>query len=91
MGISGAFVSAVSTACADTGSKDTHKKKHSKSSLVLSLTKIEGIGEKKAALLLKEMKTLSHIKEASAEKLSAIKGKSVRDAENIYNYFHTEV
>lgn len=68
-----------------------HKKKHSKSSLVLSLTKIEGIGEKKAALLLKEMKTLSHIKEASAEKLSAIKGISVRDAENIYNYFHTEV
>lgn len=65
-----------------------HKKKHSKSSLVLSLTKIEGIGEKKAALLLKEMKTLSAVKNTSVETLSEIKGISRKDAENIFNYFN---
>ncbi len=67
-----------------------HKKKHGKSTLVLSLTKIDGIGEKKAALLLKEMKTLSAIKNASAEALSSVKGISKKDAENIYRYFGGE-
>ena len=67
-----------------------HKKKHSKSSLVLSLTKIEGIGEKKASILLKEMKTLTAIKNASAETLSAIKGISKNDGETVFRYFHAE-
>ncbi|MBQ1967096.1 MAG: excinuclease ABC subunit UvrC [Clostridia bacterium] len=67
-----------------------HKKKHSKSSLVLSLTKIEGIGEKKASILLKEMKTLTAIKNASAETLSAIKGISKNDGEAVFRYFHSE-
>ncbi|MBQ5905387.1 MAG: excinuclease ABC subunit UvrC [Clostridia bacterium] len=67
-----------------------HKKKHSKSSLVLSLTKIEGIGEKKASILLKEMKTLTAIKNASAETLSAIKGISKNDGEAVFRYFHAE-
>lgn len=67
-----------------------HKKKHSKSSLVLSLTKIEGIGETKASILLKEMKTLTAIKNASAETLSAIKGISKNDGEAVFRYFHAE-
>lgn len=64
-----------------------HKKKHSKSNIGLTLTKIEGIGEKKAAILLKEMKTLSRIKSATFEEISAVKGISEKDARNIANYF----
>ena len=52
-----------------------------------SLEKIEGIGAKKAKLLLSEKK-LSEIRVMSEEELSAIKGISRRDAENIYKYYH---
>lgn len=64
-----------------------HKNKHSKSGISLTLTKIEGIGEKKAALLLKEMRTLAKIKNATAEELCKIKGISEKDARNIVSYF----
>ncbi len=65
-----------------------HKSKHSKSSLVLSLTKIDGIGEKKAAILLKHFKTLSAIRTAAKESLYTVKGISRKDADNIYRYFN---
>ncbi|MBQ3136287.1 MAG: excinuclease ABC subunit UvrC [Clostridia bacterium] len=65
-----------------------HKTKHSKNSLVLSLTKIQGIGEKKATILLKHFKTLSAIRTADRETLKSVKGISIRDAENIYLYFN---
>ncbi len=67
-----------------------HKSKHGKSTLTLSLTKIEGIGEKKAALLLKHFRTVSAIRTADREALSAVKGISRRDAENIYRHFNSE-
>lgn len=67
-----------------------HKKKHSKSNIGLTLTRIDGIGEKKAAALLKEMKTLTRIKNSTAEELSRIKGISEKDARNIVAYFKTE-
>lgn len=51
-----------------------------------TLEKIEGIGPKKAKLLLAAM-PLSLIREASVESLAAIDGISARDAENIYAYF----
>ncbi len=66
-----------------------HKSKHTKNSLVLSLTKIDGIGEKKAAVLLKHFKTLSAIRTADKESLGSVKGISKRDAEAIYDYFNT--
>ena len=65
-----------------------HKTKHSKNSLALSLTKIEGIGEKKAALLLKHFKTLSAVRGADREALKAVKGISERDAERVYRHFN---
>lgn len=64
-----------------------HKKKHSKSTIGLTLTKIEGIGEKKASLLLKEFKTITKIKNAKVEELQKVKGISKKDAENIRLYF----
>lgn len=64
-----------------------HKQKHSKNSIATKLTEIEGIGEKKAAILLKAFKTMSKLKAASREELSQVKGISKKDAENIVKYF----
>ena len=52
-----------------------------------TLQRIEGIGEKKARILLASM-PLAKIKTASQKELSAIKGIGTKDAENIYNYYH---
>ena len=51
-----------------------------------SLEKIEGIGPKKARLLLSAM-PLAKIKTAKLSELSEIKGISQRDAEKIYEHF----
>ncbi|MDD6022422.1 MAG: excinuclease ABC subunit UvrC [Oscillospiraceae bacterium] len=65
-----------------------HKKKHSKSALETGLTKIEGIGEKKAGLLLKSFKTMKAISAASVEELCSVSGISRKNAEKIYEYFN---
>ena len=52
-----------------------------------SLEKIEGIGPKKARLLLSCM-PLAKIRQSSKEELGKIKGISEKDAENIYGYYH---
>lgn len=64
-----------------------HKQKHTKGTLQTSLKKIEGIGDKKASLLLTSFKTVSNIKKATPEELSSIKGISKKDAQKIYEYF----
>ena len=64
-----------------------HKEKHSKSALETRLTEIEGIGKKKAAILMKTFKSLSKIKAASEEELAAVSGISKKDAENIKRFF----
>ena len=65
-----------------------HKSKHTKRSVSTTLTSIEGIGEKKAKLLLKHFKSMRAIGEASASQISEINGISKTDAERIYDYFH---
>ena len=55
-----------------------------------SLTKIPGIGEKKAKALLDAM-PYAKIKTASVKELSAIKGVSQKDAEAIHEYFNEKV
>lgn len=64
-----------------------HKEKHTRSALETKLTEIEGIGKKKAAVLLKAFKSLSKIKAASEEDLAAVQGISKKDAENIKRFF----
>ena len=64
-----------------------HHKKHQKSSFSSSLLKIDGIGEKKAKILMKHFKTITAIKEASVEELSKVSGISKKDAENINNFY----
>jgi excinuclease ABC subunit C len=51
-----------------------------------SLTEIDGIGEKKAQLLLSAM-PLAKIKTASQKELTAVKGISKKDADSIVTYF----
>ncbi len=65
-----------------------HKSKHTKSSISTTLTSIDGIGEKKAALLLKSFRSLRAIGEASEKELSLVKGISSSDAQRIYRFFH---
>lgn len=65
-----------------------HHKKHTKRGLELSLTKIDGIGEKKAQELLKIFKTIKAVKEATVEDLEQVKGINRALAENIYNYYN---
>ena len=52
-----------------------------------SLEKIDGIGQKKAALLLKAFGGLEGVKKASESELAAVKGISKKDASSIVAYF----
>ncbi|MCM1114533.1 MAG: excinuclease ABC subunit UvrC [Clostridium sp.] len=65
-----------------------HHKKHKKSTLSTSLTKINGIGEAKARTLLKHFKTITAIKNAGTDELMAVSGISKQNAEEIYNFYH---
>ncbi len=55
-----------------------------------SLEKIEGIGAKKAKLLLAAMGTIGAIKTAQIEELEQIKGILHKDAVAVYRYFHKD-
>ncbi|MCI5515007.1 MAG: excinuclease ABC subunit UvrC [Oscillospiraceae bacterium] len=65
-----------------------HHKKHQKSSFSTSLTNIDGIGEKKAKALLKHFKTISSIKNASAEELQQIQSITKKNAQDIVEYYY---
>lgn len=65
-----------------------HHKKHTKSTFSSGLMQINGIGEKKAKALLKHFKTISAIKEQSAQSLAQCPGISKRDAAEIYDFYH---
>lgn len=64
-----------------------HHKKHQKSTFSSSLTKIEGIGEKKAKALLKHFKTISAVKSATVEELTAVSGISNKNAKDILSFY----
>lgn len=59
-------------------------------SYAVTLTKIPGIGPKKAEKLMREFKTVANVREAKMSKLADIDGISYADARNIYFYFHNE-
>ncbi|MGN1418246.1 MAG: excinuclease ABC subunit UvrC, partial [Acutalibacteraceae bacterium] len=67
-----------------------HKQKHSRASIATKLTEIEGIGEKKAAILIKHFKTVSALKQADEKALAQVKGISKKDAQNIVRYFSSQ-
>ncbi|MBR4555313.1 MAG: excinuclease ABC subunit UvrC [Ruminococcus sp.] len=66
-------------------------KKHKKSSYQLELTKVRGIGEKKAVKLMTEFKTKEKLREASAEQLAQAAGVNLSVAEELYELIHSEM
>lgn len=54
-----------------------------------SLTKIEGIGDAKAKLLLKAFGGIGKIRTATAEEIAAVKGIGENDAKRIFEYFNS--
>ena len=67
-----------------------HHQKHAKRGLSLSLTEIEGVGEKRASVLLKYFKTITAIKNAEVDELSKAPGITSAVAQNIYDYYRTK-
>lgn len=67
-----------------------HHQKHAKCGLSLSLTEIEGVGEKRASALLKYFKTMTAIKNAEVDELSKAPGITSAVAQNIYDYYRTK-
>ncbi len=67
-----------------------HKKKHKKSTIATTLTKIDTIGEGKAKILLKSFKTLTAIRSATVEELMSVKGITGTNAQKIVEYFKNE-
>lgn len=67
-----------------------HHKKHTSSNLSMSLTKIDGIGEKKAKELLKHFRTIKAVKSASKDELMKVSGISETVAENIIRFYKEE-
>ncbi len=55
-----------------------------------TLTKISGIGDKKARLLFQAFGSIARIKEATVENLAAVRGLTEADAIQIHHYFHSE-
>lgn len=67
-----------------------HHQKHAKRGLSLSLTEIEGVGEKRASALLKYFKTITAIKNAEVDELSKAPGITSAVAQNIYDYYRAK-
>ncbi len=63
-------------------------KKHRKSSYQLELTKVKGIGEKKAVKLMTEFKTKDKLREATVEELMTAAGVGRETAEALYSVIH---
>jgi len=59
-------------------------------SYAVTLTKVPGIGPKKAENLMRKFKTVANIKAAEMGRLIEAEGISYKDARNIYEYFHNE-
>lgn len=67
-----------------------HHQKHAKRGLSLSLTEIEGVGEKRASALLKYFKTMTAIKNAEVDELTKAPGITSAVAQNINDYYRTK-
>ncbi|MCL2580367.1 MAG: excinuclease ABC subunit UvrC [Oscillospiraceae bacterium] len=64
----------------------TMQQKHKKGSFTLRLTQVDGIGEKRAAALLKHFKTQKALSTATVEDLAAAPGMTVKTAQAVYDF-----
>ena len=55
-----------------------------------SIEQVDGIGKKKAQILMKHFKTLADLKNASVEEISRVKGISTKDAEKIFEFLNKD-
>lgn len=62
------------------------KKVHKKSSFEITLTRVEGIGDKKAAVLLKTFKTKAELKKATIEQLREVAKINEKTAIELYDF-----
>ena len=65
-----------------------HKNRRSKAMINSELVKIPGIGENRAASLLKHFKTMAKIKSADVKELESAPGMTKASAEAVYKYFN---
>lgn len=65
-----------------------HRKKRSKALLSVTLSNINGVGEKRSKILLKHFKSIKRISTASLEELLSVSEINQAVAKNIYSYFH---
>lgn len=65
-----------------------HRNLRKKSNVYTSLTDIDGVGEKRAMILLKHFKTIDNIKHASIDELLLVKGITKGAAKSVYEYFN---
>ncbi|MBQ6937045.1 MAG: excinuclease ABC subunit UvrC [Clostridia bacterium] len=65
-----------------------HRSLHRKNAIESELEKIEGIGKQKRIALLKHFRSIAKIKTASVNDLIAVKGISLKNAEDIRAYFN---
>ena len=64
--------------------------RHKKSGFTLRLTQVEGVGEKRAAALLKHFKTQKALSSASVEELAAAPGMNIKVAGAVFEFLHPQ-
>ncbi|HPD02620.1 MAG TPA: excinuclease ABC subunit UvrC [Clostridia bacterium] len=67
---------------------DYHRNLRSSRLRASGLLKIEGLGEKRAAALIKHFKSIEKIKQATVEELVKVKGMPQKTAEKIFEFYH---
>ena len=67
-----------------------HRMRRGKNQIMSTLEEIPGLGPKRRRVLLQQFGGLQAVKRAGVDDLSRVKGISLRLAENIYEYFHSE-
>lgn len=68
-----------------------HRSLHRKNAMESELEKIDGIGKQKRTALLSHFKSIAKIKSATAQELSEVKGISLKNAEDIVEYFKEKI
>ena len=66
-----------------------HKSLHSRNALKSELLEIEGVGKKRAELLIKHFGSMKKLKSATVEELCQVKTVKNETAQAIYKFFHT--
>ncbi|MBQ3088486.1 MAG: excinuclease ABC subunit UvrC [Clostridia bacterium] len=65
-----------------------HRNSSRKKGLTAELSLVEGMGDKRIKVLLKKFKSISKIKEATAEEIKIATGFPIKVCQNIYDFYH---